>query len=251
MARTTKPVGWPAPGAVPRADIPKRDNLNGTPPRARLLPDFFVVTALDANGKQLAREPGKAIPDGLQLGPDPEAPEAAFKHDAQGNLVADDRLAWLTNYSRAVDVGMAVTLRLPSRIHVARVVALGVRFSLSPADAATALETLFSEHRFTDGIDILPQGSPTNNTDGAESAFTTDLLADEALVEQEVNGRVAVEVLDHADKTDSQRLAEALGIGFDTINDWPNATATDVAQGLAMNRALWPATLDTYLKEMC
>jgi len=210
-----------------------------------------VVTALDANGKQLAREPGKAIPDGLQLGPDPEAPEAAFKHDAQGNLVADDRLAWLTNYSRAVDVGMAVTLRLPSRIHVARVVALGVRFSLSPADAATALETLFSEHRFTDGIDILPQGSPTNNTDGAESAFTTDLLADEALVEQEVNGRVAVEVLDHADKTDSQRLAEALGIGFDTINDWPNATATDVAQGLAMNRALWPATLDTYLKEMC
>lgn len=250
VARTTKPVGWPAPGSVPRADIPKRDNMSGTPPRARLLPDFFVVTALDTNGNVLAREPGRAIPDGLQLGPDPEAPEAAFKHDAQGHLLADDRLAWLTDYARAIEVGMAVTLRLPARMKVARVVALGVRFSLSPADAATALETLFSEHRFTDGIDILPQGSPTNNTDGAESAFTTDLAADEALVEQEVNGRVAIEVVDHADKADSQRLSEALGIGFDTVNDWPNATATDVAQGLAMNRALWPATLGTYLTEM-
>lgn len=250
VARTTKPVGWPAPGAVPRADILKRDSLNGTPPRARLLPDFFVVTALDSEGGVLKREAGRAIPDGLQLGPDPEAPEAAFQHDTEGHLVAHKRLAWLTDYTRAVEVGMAVTLQLPARMKVARVVALGVRFSLSPGDAAAALETLFSDHRFTDGIDILPQGSPTNNTDGAESAFTTDLAADEALVEQEVDGRVAVEVLDHADKNDSQRLAEALGIGFDLVKDWPNASATDVAQGLAMNRALWPATLDTYLKEM-
>jgi hypothetical protein len=250
VTRATEPVGWPAPGAVPRADILMRDTLNGTPPRAKLLPDFFVVTALDASGNTLAREAGRAIPDGLQLGPDPEAPEAAFRHDAQGKLVADDRLAWLTSYSRAVDAGMAVTLQLPSRMSVARVVAIGVRFSLSPADAAAALEGLFSDHRFTDGIDVLAQGSPTNNTDGAESAFTTDLAADEALVEQEVNGRVAVEVLDHADKTDGQRLAEALGIGFDAVKDWPNAVATDVAQGLAMNRALWPATLDTYLEEM-
>lgn len=250
VTRTTKPVGWPAPGAAQLADIPRRDTMSSTPPRARLLPDFFIVVALGANGEQLATKAGEAIPDGLQLGPDPESPEAAFKHDAQGNLVADARLAWLTNYARAVEVGMAVTLRLASRMNVARVIALGMRFSLSPSEAATALENLLSEHRFTNGIDILPQGSPTNNTDGAESAFTTDLTADEALVEQEVNGRVAVEVLDHADKSDAQRLAEALGIGFTAINDWPNASATDVAQGLAMNRALWPATLDTYLKDM-
>ena len=35
VARTMKPVGWPAQGAAPPADIPKRDTMNGTPPRMR------------------------------------------------------------------------------------------------------------------------------------------------------------------------------------------------------------------------
>ena len=251
IARTTKPAGWPAPpsgGAAPGA--PVRDLLSGMPPRARLLPDFFVVTALDASNNVIARATGRSIADDLQMGLDPEAPAASLGRDANGRLAADANLAWLIDYDRAVDAGMAVTLQLPRRMPIARVIALGLRFSLSPADSTTALEQLFSDHRFTRGIDILAQGSPTNNTDGAASAFTTDLSADEALVEQEVNGRIAVGVLDHAAKSDSQRLAEALGISFESVNDWPNAEKADVADALAMNRALWPATIGTFLEKL-
>ena len=93
----------------------------------------------------------------------------------------------------------------------------------TPEAGAAAVEALFAEHRFTDGIDLLRQGTPTNNTDGAASGFTTDLAADEALVAQEVDGVVADAVLDHAGKSDAQRLAEALGIAFEAVSDWPSA----------------------------
>jgi hypothetical protein len=254
VARTTKPPGWPAPPAAgaPAAGAaePVRDALSGVPPRADLLPDFFVVMALDEAGNVLAEQKGRSVPDRLQMGPDPEAPAASLGRDAAGRLAADANLAWLIDFNRAVESGMAVKLPLARGVSVARVVALGVRFSLAPLDAAQALEDLLSDHRFTKGVDILRQGSPTNNTDGAASAFTTDLSSDEALVEQEVNGRVAVATLDHSDKSDSQRLAEALGTTFESIRDWPNADAGDVADALAMNRALWPATVGNFLKKM-
>lgn len=250
VARTAKPAGWPAPGGAAVTGDASRDALSGTPPRTRLLPDFFVVSAFDADGAVLARELGNAIPETLQMGPDPEAPVASLQQDTSGNLAADEKLAWLIDYMSAVEVGMAVSLVMPARRPVARIVALGVRFSLRPESGATAVESLFSDHRFTRGIDLLPNGSPTNNTDASQSTFTTDLSADEALVEQEVQGRIAVAVPDHAAKSDSQRLAEALGIGFESINDWPNAGATDIAQALAMNRALWPATISAFLEEM-
>ncbi len=58
-------------------------------------------------------------------------------------------------------------------------------------------------------------------------------------------------MLDHAGKSDAQRLAEALGITFETVSDWPSAPeAHDIADALAMNRALWPATLGRYLRDM-
>jgi hypothetical protein len=252
IARKTKPAGWPSPPPSAPAPSPEpiRDALSGVPPRAHLLPDFFVVMALDTSNNIIAQASGRPVSDALQMGPDPEAPAASLGRDDAGRLAADANLAWLIDYDRAVDAGMAVTLNLARRMPIARVIALGVRFSLAPADAASALEQLFSDHRFTRGIDILRQGSPTNNTDGAASAFTTDLSADEALVEQEVNGRVAVAVLDHAEKSDSQRLAEALGVTFESINDWPNAGATDIADALAMNRALWSATIGTYLQKL-
>ena len=51
IARKTKPNGWPSPppGAPAPPPEPVRDALSGVPPHARLLPDFFVVMALDAS----------------------------------------------------------------------------------------------------------------------------------------------------------------------------------------------------------
>jgi hypothetical protein len=248
VARQTRPAGWPNPvAAAPQVSRPA---AGGVPPTAKLMPDFFMVMALDESGQLIAEARGQPIADRLQMGPDPEAPAASLSRAANGRLAANDALMWLIDYNRALDAGMAVTVPLPGRVPIARVVALGLRFSLAPEAGAKALETLFDEHKFTRGIDLVRQGSPTNNTDSAESAFTTALTADEALVEQEVHGRSAVAVLDHAGKSDSQRLAEAMGIAFDAVKDWPTAEAEDVAHALAMNRALWPATIGAFLKDM-
>src|SRR5262245_56910036 len=256
VARKTKPAEWPpTPGAsaTPSAEEPVRSSSGAAPPRARLLPDFFIVTVLDEHGIVVTQQAGRPIPDQLMLGPDPQAPTPELQRDANGRLVADPALAWLIDYDRAVDVGMAVTLPLPPQFARSRfrVIALGARLSLDAQAGAAAVGDLLSDHRFTDGIDLLRQGAPTNNTDGAESAFTTDLSADEALVAQEVDNFVAVGTLDHANKSDAQRLSEALGIVFEAVNDWPSAhDAYDVADALAMNRALWPATFGTILRDL-
>ncbi len=249
VARQTKPPGWPVPAAPAAAPV-TRAGVSGVPPVAALMPDFFMVRALDTAGTVIAEGRGRIIPDRLAMGPDPEAAEASFSHGTGGALAADDSLAWLIDYARAVEAGMAVTLAMPGRIPVARVMALGLRFSYSPEQGAEALEAVFAAHKFTRGIDILQQGAPTNNTDTASSAFTSDFAADEALVEQEVNGRAPAAVLDHAGKSDAQRLAEGLGIAFAEVRDWPNAGARDMAGALAMNSALWPATVGQFLDRM-
>ena len=256
VARKTKPSVWPpTPGAAaaPPPEEPLRSSSSSAPPRARLLPDFFIVTVLDEHDVVVVQQPGRPIPDQLMLGPDPQAPAPELQRDADGRLAADPALAWLIDYERAVEVGMAVTLPLSPQYAQSRlrVIALGARLSLDAQAGAAAVEDLLADHRFTDGIDILRQGAPTNNTDTAESVFTTDLSADEALVAQEVDGFVAVGMLDHANKSDAQRLSEALGVAFEAVNDWPNAhDAYDVADALAINRALWPATFGTILRDL-
>jgi hypothetical protein len=264
VARQTEPAVWPPEdgaslGATPSApptehDETVRPSYSSVPPRAHLLPDYFTVVGLDHQDREAARAIGRRIPDTLQLGPDPEALEAELKRKDDGRLATDPKLAWLVDFDEAVEVGMAVTLPVPpaqARAGFHRIVALGAKLSMDPDAGAGAVETLLSEHRYTDGVDLLRNGTSTNNTDDAPSGFTTGLAADEALVAVEVEKLLPVAVLEHAKKPDAQRLAEALGVAFETVSDWPSAPeGEDIADALAMNRALWPATLGRFLHDM-
>ena len=263
IARQSRPAPWPPagdPGIAPPPPDPLDEDANVrlshsvAPPRARLLPDRFVVIAYDETGKEVARARGKPIPETLMLGPDPEAFDAELSRGPDGRLAADPKLRWMIDFEAAIDAGMAVFLDVPEGLAAKgfhRVVAFGIKLSMDPRSAGSALEELLGEHRFTDGIDLLRNGAPTNNNNDTPSAFTTGLSADEALVAVEVDGLVPVQVTDHGTKGDAQRLAEALGIGFDTIADWPGAAgAQDIADALAMNCALWPATLGRFLKDL-
>jgi hypothetical protein len=264
VARQTEPAVWPSQDGVPLGAAPSapstaeddtaRPSYSSVPPRARLLPDYFTVIGLDHQDREVARAIGGRIPDTLQLGPDPEALEAELKRSDDGRLATDPKLAWLVDFDKAVEVGMAVTLPVPpaqARAGFHRIVALGAKLSMDPDAGASAVETLLAEHRYTDGIDLLRNGTPTNNADDAPSGFTTGLAADEALVAVEVEKLLPVAVLEHAKKPDAQRVAEALGIAFETVSDWPSAREVeDIADALAMNRALWPATLGRFLQDM-
>lgn len=263
VARQTKPSPWPpaagsggtgSSSAGPEEESDVRLSHSVAPPRARLLPDQFIVIGFDKRGREVARAEGKPIPDTLMLGPDPEALDAELKTGPDGRLAADPKLRWLIDFDSALKVGMAVILDVPAdeqQTGFHRLVAFGAKLTMEPSAGGTALEGLLAEHRFTGGIDLVRNGSPTNNTDDLPSAFTSDLSADEALVAIEVDGLAPVQVLDHSGKSDAQRLAEAFAISFDSISDWPSAPeGHDIAGALAMNRALWPATIGRFVKEL-
>ena len=56
---------------------------------------------------------------------------------------------------------------------VDRVFAFGVRGSLDPAAAADELARLLEAHRYAEGAEFVPPGTPTNNTETDRAAWTS------------------------------------------------------------------------------
>jgi|GEM_PF-4334139 len=135
---------------------------------ARGLPDAFVVIAIQDN--QVSSKVGEPIEPELPMNPlplDEEEPKTVA-----GSLAVPSGSEWLVDYTAAEKVGMAVTVPLAGgRAPVQRVLALGARGSSSPAAGAGELEDLLRGHRFGAGLELLAQGTPTNNADGARSPY--------------------------------------------------------------------------------
>jgi hypothetical protein len=258
IARQTRPTNWnvehsPAPDALVFPDPgPTRPESAGSTPRSMVMPDRFVVMTFSSDTDVVHEVVGQPIPDDLVLGPDPLQLESVLTRDATtGRIVADARLAWLFDFDAAEAVGLAVRIPLEAPWHERgfhRVLVLGLRLTTDAADAAARVEALIEGHRFTRGFDLVPQGTPTNNTEGSGSGFTSDVRAGIDDLGAAVEEAVAVGAVDHPAKTDAQRLAEALGIDFDGVKALPSATRRDIGEALAMNRALWGATLGAFVR---
>ncbi len=87
-------------------------------PRTFVLPERFAVITIRNNRFQHIVV-GNKVPDNLQLGPDPaffsnkdEDGEPIYKIDENGDLVIEDGMKWMTEYRRAVEAGMGITLPL-------------------------------------------------------------------------------------------------------------------------------------------
>jgi hypothetical protein len=220
-------------------------------PRSFVLPDRFVVrlTAGGAHRDVL----GNVIPDDLPFGPDPLHPDEGFARDeATGQLKIGDDLRWMVDFDRAVELGMAlrIPLELPGEVNgFDTMTVLGLRLATSPEHNSALVARLIDAHRFSEGIAVLPQGTATNNTDGARSGLTT--------ASESVDETYALEhapppapAADHRAKSDGQRLAEALGVPFATVTPVPGNANRDGVEALAMNRALWSATMGSFLTKM-
>ncbi len=220
-------------------------------PHTRVMPDCFVITTY-IGGVKMHEVAGRPIPDSLVLGPDPSAAGQGFDEN-ETELRVDPALEWLTDFDKAEEVGMAV--RLPLTTDEAergfdRLLALGLRFSSDPADAQKRVEQLFDSHHYTDGLSVVRQGTPTNNTEaaGAAHAFADTGDADSFRVER---GPVLFEPRDDDyAKSDGQRLCDALGLRYETFQHVRDADALDFRDAQAMNRALWRATLGYFMEEM-
>ena len=223
------------------------------PPKAEVLPDRFVFIGYETPGDQTPVVVlGRPVPSPLQLGPDPAAAEAdQLQNDADGELVVPDELLWMSDFERAVDVGMGMVVPLTATqaqrgFH--RVLVIGLRLNADEHAARAELETLFRHHSYRrTGVAVVPQGTPTNNT---EEVGSGRLLDDPDASFDDLRTTQFSAESDWLAKRDGQWLAEYLGIDPDVFSHTHAANGLDQASARAMNTALWPATLGYWMETM-
>ncbi len=125
----------------------------------------------------------------------------------------------------------------------------GIRLSADERTAQAELETLLRHHAFSrSGLSLLPQGTPTNNTDTVSSAAGRSDAADESFDDR--RRPLFIPTSKWFDKKDGQWLAKALGIDPSLFAHVHHADATDQSSARAMNMALWPATFGYWMESM-
>lgn len=257
IVRATRPDDWDDtitdPAALVFPTLTTRPPSWSQAPRSFVMPDRVVVTLI--SGTNQRSYVGNAIPDDLALGPDPLQAESMLKRDeTTGRMHVADELLWMTNFDRAVEVGMGRRIPLEPPFEngiIERLIAIGIRGTVSAADDAANLAQLFEQHRFSSGISVVPQGAPTNNTESAKSGFTS---ADAPNIEETLALEEKPDAFQLAaspfDQPDGQHLATALALPAELMRLIPNAARADIAEAMAMSRALWPATFGGFLRDM-
>ena len=116
--------------------------------------------------------------------------------------------------------------------------------------ARAMLEELIANHSFSpEGFSLVPQGTPTNNTERNGTGYSDNDPYDDLAFYTEVDAPAfdpdATDPL--KSHTDGRLLADALGIGYPSLQTVRHAEQTDVLEGRAMNTALFPSTLGYWL----
>lgn len=219
-----------------------------TAAHARLLPDAFTFVGY-VGGQQVFAKTGNPVPASLAVSPDPGTDNAdQLRIDQHGDLHVPADLLWLTNFDQAVTAGMGVRIGLTPQQQqdgIDRLVVYGLRQQSTPGQSATDLsDLLLRQLRSPAGFAVLPQGTPTNNSDQAPAGQTATTVATATL-------RAAAARFDADDWTstsDGQVLAQLFGIDPAVLTGVPGADGTDTVEARAMNTALWPATWGYHLQ---
>ncbi|MGW6979118.1 hypothetical protein ACWGE1_06660 [Streptomyces sp. NPDC054932] len=221
------------------------------PAEAVLLPDRFEVFGY-RDGRLVCRATGAPVTGPLPVGPDPATPreEQLRVDEGTGALRVPPALAWLTDFDAAVAAGMAVRIPLDDTLRTGlhRLVVLGLRTGATPEESAGQLAELIGHQvRSPAGFALLPQGTPTNNSE--ETAAGPDPRRETEAARRAVHGLSAdTQPGDRAARTDGRWLAELLGIDPAALTGVPHADGTDLREARAANTALWPATWGSHLR---
>src|SRR5262249_18512138 len=114
-------------------------------------------------------------------GPDPQVPppdaqtEAAIR--AGDRLAVDPGMAWMVDFGAAEAVGMGLRVAIPPATLAAGLDSLlvfGIASSQAASATAAQLADLLDSHHYTDGLEFLRFGTPTNNTDDRRAGYTSD-----------------------------------------------------------------------------
>ncbi|MFN0120728.1 MAG: hypothetical protein ACKV2V_09525 [Blastocatellia bacterium] len=214
-------------------------------PLSRVLPDRWIAKVF-LGGQVFAAVTGNPIPDPLPVGPNPQADIPA----ALDQLPVDAGMKWMIDFAEAERLGMAMKLRLPDNwrpdIRLERLIVYGVRKSLDSGASTARLNELIQAHTYTDGLALLAQGTPTNNTPQTASGFDT---ADPAN-ENSYNMIFRSPLFAAGDGSNGDTLTRALGLAPDALQSAPRAAQAEQTDAMHMQRALWPATWGYFLEQM-
>lgn len=204
-----------------------------------LLPDRFIVCAYD-DKNNVTRQAGADIADDLTLGPSPSG----------GDPSQDPALKWMRDFNYAVTLGLGIRVPLTPAFAAsgfARVLVVGVKSRLDPATAGARLGSVLDAHHYTDGVALLPIGTPTNNSDDVKSGYTTDDPAYAASFAVECGQRLTPSADGHGN---GDLIARALGIDASHFAHVSGADGRHDDAPSAMNTVLWPATWEYYLTNL-
>jgi hypothetical protein len=254
IAQETKPTNWETATSSEDLAFPVHDDTKThawtRAPRATVLPDKFVLMAYQSD-RLVQQIVGNSIPGELFLGPDPLKAADAFQLDPEKGVTAYGAdFDWTVDIDKAISVGMGFKVPLASPFDkdgFDRLMVLGLRLSTDAAEGQRMVEDLLENHHYTPkGFSLVPQGTPTNNTETDGSGFTRneDFTSMAYFVE---SGKP---LFDPDSDTDGKHLADLLGIGYEPLQWVRYSDRRDFAEAQAMNHALYPATLGYFTEKL-
>ena len=223
-------------------DEAKRTNLSGKPdtPVARIMPDRFVFIG-EAKGKEGEKiiHYGRHVNPNLQFGIIEDMDEEPYKITDRGDLEVEGGLAWMVNYDKAEEAGMAITVPLDDSIREGFNYIYVVGVTDAGGKEKEYLHSLFNSHNYTSlGLEMLKPDTPTNIVEGGKPPYDSD-------PEQEMLRRYEIEVEDvykkvNQEKWDSRVLSDMLKLDYNEC--WGHTVKFDNRElsypGKA-NKALW------------
>jgi hypothetical protein len=269
VAEATTPTNAEAildPGAaIPEFPDLTADPVSG-PVRAALLPDRWTVRLYDRDLQFVHSEETTDVAADLAMAPrlgatgiDALHPKTRKPLPAPLAFLAGQDLLWTVDFEQAEAVGMGVRIPLadvPDPVGVLLVI--GVRAGREALDEGTLLDDLFTSHWYTRGLDVVPQGTPTNNTDAGRSGVSLSAPDIDELFERQASTRPLAPagraVLIATDPAMLYRIPAAdstsLALGRVRANALDKVAHADWAEGAAawaMNLAVGYATLGGFL----
>ncbi len=219
---------------------PSRASSYEKAPTATLLPDQWFVILVNGTASRVVQ--GGPIAAELAVGLSPR------DGTSPAGLPVDAGMRWLVDFDEAVKVGMGVRIPLSATEGIGgfeRIIVLGVRQANADGPGESAFATLLAQHHYTDGLALVPQGAPTNNTPDASAAFSQrdPDYATSLRVE-----RGAPLTADAA--ADGALAAALLGISTTSFDHVRYADAYGRRNAQDMLLAVWPATLGYFLEQM-
>ena len=242
LARLVRPTA----AADGHLTFPDVDAEVDGPGMATLLPDRWL--AIGWVGDQAAFQRfSEPITGPLAVSPDPTAPAERI---GSSGLTIDPATAWLFDYDRAVEQGMAITVPLTGTAAIAAdglstLLVLGIDESQRPDATVGELTGLLEQHSRSSGLAFVPQGTPTNNTETVEAGYRRETLE---LADLEARELTAYQSDDDDHAT---RFARALGVSdLELLGRCAHGADRQHARARDMRTALFETVLGTYARQL-